>query len=125
MCGHESICTCYLRTLHYILLLCFIFIISDDPPDRVKDLSIHMVTSCSFLARWFEPFSDPVCGTVQYIVIVYTRKRVISNNITNSTNYTAVGLHSNTLYEINVTAISDSGRSDPVTREVITNEIGK
>ena len=124
MCGHESICTCYLHTLHYVLL-CFIFVLSDDPPDRVIDLGIHMVTSCSFLAQWFEPFSDPVCGTVQYIVTVYTGGIVISSDTTEKTNYTAMGLDSNTLYEINVTAISDSGRSDPVMREVITNEIGK
>ena len=101
-----------------------LYLFLDDPPSRVIDLDIHMVSSCSFVAQWSEPSSDPVCGTVQYIVTVCSGGIVISNDTINTTNYTAVGLHNNTLYEINVTAINDAGSSDPVTREVTTKESG-
>ena len=88
------------------------------------DFDIHLVSSCSFVAQWSEPSSDPVCGTVQYIVTVYSGGIVISNNTTKKTNYTVLGLGNNTLFEINVTAVNDAGSSDPVTREVMTNETG-
>jgi len=106
---------------NYIIIVVYL---SDDSPDRVIDFDIHLVSSCSFVAQWSEPSSDPVCGTVQYIVTVYSGGIVISNNTTKKTNYTVLGLGNNTLFEINVTAVNDAGSSDPVTREVMTNETG-
>ena len=90
----------------------------------VTDLVIIMTTSTSFEARWSEPSSHPVCGTVQYIVTVYTGGIVISNNTVERTTYTATRLCSNSSYEINVIAVNDAGSSDPVTEQVMTNETG-
>jgi len=90
----------------------------------VIDLGIHMVTSCFFVAQWSEPSNDPVCGTVRYIVTVYTGGIMISNDAVEETTYTATGLCSNTLYEINVTAINDAGSNDSVTKQVMTNKTG-
>ena len=84
-----------------------------------------MITSISFVAQWSEPSSDPVCGPVQYIVTVSTGGMVITNVTVNRTNYTVRKLCSNTVYEINVTAISNAGSGHPVTVNVATMNTGK
>jgi len=83
-----------------------------------------MVSSNSFVAQWSEPSSNQVCSTIQYIVTVTSEGLEISNNITNTTTYTATGLCSNSSYEINVTAVNDAGSSDSFTREVMTYDTG-
>ena len=107
-----------------IVLLLYVIFILDDPPNEVINLSIPMIKPTSFMAQWSEPSSDPVCGTVQYIVTVYTEGIVISNETINTTAFNATGLCVNTSYEINVTAINNAGSIDPVTMQMMTNETG-
>ena len=94
---------------------------SSGPPGSIPDLTIppDMITSTSFVAQWSEPYSNPVCGPVQYIVTVSTGGRVISNVTIDETTYTATGLCGNTNYTSIATAFND-GASGPSTSMVAT-----
>jgi len=84
-----------------------------------------MITPTSFFVQWSEPSSDPVCGPVQYTVTVSTGGIVISNVTINRTEYTAMELYYNTIFETTVTAINNGGKGDPTTRNVMTLNTGK
>jgi len=74
-------------------------------PGIVMNLTIppDMITPSSFVAQWSEPSSDPVCGTVQYIVTVYTGGIVISIDTINEITYSATGLFDDTEYSVSIT----------------------
>jgi len=96
-------------------------------PDEITDLTIppDMITPSSFVAQWSEPSSDLVCGTVQYIVTVYNGGRVISNDTIEGTTFTATGLCSDALYNVNVSAINIAGNAIPATIKIVTSPTGK
>ena len=96
------------------------------PPDPVTNLTIplNMITSTSFLVQWSEPFSNPMCGPVQYIVNVSTGGMVISNDNISKTNYTVMELCNNTIYDVNVTTINSAGSSHPETVNITTMNTG-
>ena len=96
-------------------------------PDKVTNLTIphDMITQTSFFVQWSKPFSDPVCGPVQYTITVSTGGMAISYVTINETEYHATGLYNNTMYETTVTAINNGGKSDPATRNVTTLIAGK
>ena len=97
-------------------------------PGNITDLTIppDLITSASFVAQWSEPSSDPVCGTVQYIVTVYTGGIVISNDTINQTTYVAMVYRANTNYAVNLTAYNAAGISASTAKQVVTtNSDGK
>jgi len=97
------------------------------PPGNITDLIIpaNMTASNSFVAQWSEPSSDPVCGTVQYIVTVYTGGTVISNDTFEKTNFTATNLSDDTAYSIDVTPINNGGAGISASAETTTIIGGK
>ena len=98
------------------------------PPGNITDLTIppDMITLNSFVVQWSKPSSDPVCGTVQYIVTVYTGGIVISNDTIEGITYTATVDRANTHYTINLTAYNAAGNSATASKQVfITNSESK
>ena len=95
-------------------------------PDVITDLTIppDMITSTSFVVQWSEPSSDPVCGTVQYIVTVYTGGIVISTDTIEMTTYIANGLCSNSTYKVHVSAENIAGKSIPTANKIMTKPEG-
>ena len=96
-------------------------------PENITDLIIpsNMIAPNSFVAQWSKPFSDPVCGPVQYIVTVSTGGIVISNDTVNGTAYTASGLSQNSEHRINITAVNNGGKGISSSVKTTTGNGGK
>jgi len=96
-------------------------------PENITDLVIprNMIAPNSFVVQWSEPYSNPVCGPVQYLITVSTGGIVISNDTINRTTYTANGLSQNTEYRINFTAINKGGKSYTTSVKATTGNGGK
>ena len=94
------------------------------PPDDISDININELTTCSFAVKWSEPSSNPVCGSVWYIIAISEVGTVIIN--TTLTNYTVTGLNDNTTYNVSVTANNNAGSSSSATSVMtMTNSNGK
>ena len=90
------------------------------PPGSITDLTIppDMITSTTFVAQWSEPSSDPVCGTVRYIVTVYSGGIVMSNETVEGTTYNIKVNRANTDYTINLIAYNAAGVSVTASKNV-------
>ena len=99
------------------------------PPGDISDVNIppDTITACSFVVQWSRPSSDPVCGSVWYIVTVTEGGMSTINDTTTLTNYHVTGLTNNTLYHVTVTASNNAGSSNATTTSmsIRTNSNGK
>ena len=99
------------------------------PPGDISNIIIpsDTITACSFIVQWSRPYSDPMCGPVQYTVTVTTGGDIIITNTTTLTHYDVTGLNANTVYHVSVTASNNAGRSSSGTTSVsvMTNNNSK
>ena len=95
------------------------------PPGDISGVAIppDAITACSFVVQWSRPSSDPVCGSVLYIVAIYITEGgvLIFTDNTTLTTCNVTGLNGNTLYHVIVTAGNNAGNSSAVSIRTITN----
>ena len=99
------------------------------PPGDISDIIIppDTITACSFVVQWSKPYSDQMCGPVQYTITVTTGGDMIITDTTTLTHYDVTGLNNNTVYHVTVTASNNAGSSSSSVSNVrvMTNSNGK
>ena len=104
------------------------YVLTGQPGD-ITNISPDAITGCSFVVKWNRPYSDSVCGTIVYTIIISTKEGMIITDTTTMNNYyNANGLNSSTVYSVNVTASNNAGSNDPTVISVMTSNsiaIGK